>query len=164
MPQFVFCRRPAQGRGLAQVVEEGRLWGGVSYLCGNCGKEIELQTSTTSTSSWPAKDLLIETFRSHGPGGQHVNTTDSAVRIKHLPTGTVAGSQSQRSQRSQRSQHANRKQALKLLQAKLCAAELENVAPDKRREWERLDSNAWGQHFRSYIMHPYSLVRSSEWA
>ena len=99
------------------------------------------------------KTLKVDTYRSSGPGGQHVNTTDSAVRLTHLPTGIVAASQ------SQRSQHANRKHAMELLTAKLYAAELERIAKSREEAYKGLDENAWGQHFRSYILHPYTLLK-----
>jgi peptide chain release factor 2 len=98
-------------------------------------------------------DLRIDTFRSSGAGGQHINTTDSAVRITHLPTGIVVQSQ------AQRSQHKNRAEAFSQLRAKLYEAELQ------RREAEANAQNAaktdigWGHQIRSYVLQPYQLVK-----
>jgi peptide chain release factor 2 len=98
-------------------------------------------------------DLRIDTFRASGAGGQHINTTDSAVRITHLPTGIVVQSQ------SQRSQHKNRAEAFSQLRAKLYEAELQ------RREAEANAQNAtktdigWGHQSRSYVLQPSQLVK-----
>ena len=98
-------------------------------------------------------DLRIDTYRASGAGGQHVNTTDSAVRITHLPTGIVVACQ------NQRSQHKNRAEAFKQLRARLYENELQ------KREAEASAANAaktdigWGHQIRSYVLQPYQLVK-----
>jgi peptide chain release factor 2 len=99
------------------------------------------------------KDLKIDTYRSSGAGGQHVNKTDSAVRITHLPTGIVVQCQ------NERSQHKNKALALKILKARLYEKQME----EKEEKMEELHSSkkeiAWGSQIRSYIMHPYKMVK-----
>lgn len=99
------------------------------------------------------EDLKIDTFRSKGAGGQHVNKTDSAVRITHLPTGLIVQCQ------NERSQYSNKDQALKILRGKLAAyyQELQDKNLDKIRGKQK--EIAWGSQIRSYIFHPYSLVK-----
>lgn len=99
------------------------------------------------------EELRIDTYRSSGAGGQHINKTDSAVRITHLPTGIVVQCQNERSQRQ------NKEKAMQMLKGKLYelrAAEQMEKMQDIRGE---VKDNAWGSQIRSYVMHPYSLVK-----
>lgn len=121
-------------------------------------------TSFASVFAWPeiddtieieikTEDLKIDTYRAGGSGGQHVNKTDSAVRITHIPTGIVVQCQ------NERSQHANKDRAMKMLKAAMYEREME----EKQKEIDKMNStkraNEWGSQIRSYVMHPYQLVK-----
>lgn len=99
------------------------------------------------------KDLRVDTYRASGKGGQHVNRTDSAVRLTHLPTGIVVQCQ------SDRSQHKNRAQALSMLRARLYQRELELREAERQAAHEAKTDIGWGHQIRSYVLHPYQMVK-----
>jgi peptide chain release factor 2 len=121
-------------------------------------------TSFAAVSVWPEvddeieieikpEDIKVDTYRSSGAGGQHVNKTDSAVRITHIPTGAIVACQ------NQRSQHANRDKAMKMLKAALYELEVKKREKEKEKLESQKMANEWGSQIRSYVLHPYKLVK-----
>jgi len=98
-------------------------------------------------------DLRVDTYRASGAGGQHVNTTDSAVRITHIPTNIVVQCQ------NQRSQHKNRAEAMKMLQSRLYEAELRAREEKAQAEAAAKTDIGWGHQIRSYVLQPYQMVK-----
>ena len=99
------------------------------------------------------KDLRVDTFRASGAGGQHVNTTDSAIRITHIPSNTVVQCQ------NERSQHKNRDTAMNMLRSKLYELEIQKIEGEKKATEESKTEIGWGNQIRSYVLHPYRMVK-----
>ncbi|MCB0394172.1 MAG: peptide chain release factor 2 [Bdellovibrionales bacterium] len=121
-------------------------------------------TSFAAVFAWPevddnieidikTEDLKVDTYRSGGAGGQHINKTDSAVRITHIPSGVVVQCQ------SERSQHSNRDRAMKMLRAALYEREMQEREKEKDAANATKRANEWGSQIRSYVMHPYKMVK-----
>ena len=116
------------------------------------GVEVLPVTQETDHIDIPESDIRVDVFRSSGPGGQSVNTTDSAVRITHLPTGLVVSCQNEKSQLQ------NKAAALRVLQSRL----LERAREEREAEMRQLKGdggNSWGSQMRSYVLHPYQMVK-----
>lgn len=121
-------------------------------------------TSFASVYAWPEvdqeinieikdEDLRIDTYRASGAGGQHINRTDSAVRLTHLPTNIVVQCQ------NERSQHANKDRAMKMLKAALYELEVEKRKAELEGMTTEKKANEWGSQIRSYVLHPYQMVK-----
>ena len=101
------------------------------------------------------RDIRVDTFRSSGAGGQHVNTTDSAVRITHIPSKIVVQSQ------SDRSQHKNKETCMNMLKARLYEFEIQKKEKQSKDVQKSKAEIGWGHQIRSYVLHPYRLVKDN---
>lgn len=118
-----------------------------------CSVDVMPELDETIDVAINPDDLKIDTYRASGAGGQHINKTESAVRITHLPTGTVVASQAQRSQLK------NREQAMSMLKAKLYQLEVEKKEQEAAALRGEQKEIGWGSQIRSYVFHPYSMVK-----
>lgn len=118
-----------------------------------CAVDVMPEIDETVEINLDMKDVQVDTYRASGAGGQHINKTDSAVRMTHTPTGIVVQCQ------SERSQIQNREQCLKLLRAKLFELELEKQAELKEQLGGTYQAIEWGSQIRSYVFHPYNMVK-----
>jgi peptide chain release factor 2 len=115
--------------------------------------EVMPEAEANTDVSLEPEDLKVDTFRSSGPGGQHMQKTSSAVRLTHLPTGLVITCQ------SERSQHQNKEIAMKILLARLLEVELAKKAEERARIKGKRIAAGWGNQIRSYVLHPYKMVK-----
>jgi peptide chain release factor 2 len=99
------------------------------------------------------KDIRIDTYRASGAGGQHINTTDSAVRITHLKYNVVVQSQ------SERSQHRNKDTAMKMLKSRIYEIEIDKQNQEKKKNESNKKEIGWGHQIRSYVLHPYKMIK-----
>ena len=118
-----------------------------------CSVDVMPELSDDISIDIKSDDLKVDTYRASGAGGQHINKTDSAVRITHLPTGVVVSSQ------AQRSQIKNREQAMSMLKAKLYQMEEEKKEQEAAAIRGEQKEIGWGSQIRSYVFHPYSMVK-----
>lgn len=118
-----------------------------------CSIDVMPELSEAATVDIKSDDLKIDTYRASGAGGQHINKTDSAVRITHIPSGIVVASQAQRSQLK------NREQAMSMLKAKLYQVEIEKKEQEAAAIRGEQKEIGWGSQIRSYVFHPYSMVK-----
>ena len=122
-------------------------------LSGDAADLGELVALASDDGELDESDLRIDTYRASGAGGQHVNKTDSAVRITHLPTGIVVQCQNERSQLS------NRQTAMRILRSRLAEHELERREAELAQERGEVLDTGFGSQIRSYVLHPYQLVK-----
>ena len=118
-----------------------------------CAVDVMPEIDETVEINLDMNDVQVDTYRASGAGGQHINKTDSAVRMTHIPTGIVVQCQ------SERSQIQNREQCLKLLRAKLFELELEKQAELKEQLGGTYQAIEWGSQIRSYVFQPYNMVK-----
>lgn len=118
-----------------------------------CGVHVTPEIEDEGVVEIDEKDLRIDTYRSSGAGGQHVNTTDSAIRITHLPTGIVVQCQ------NERSQHKNKSTAMRVLRSRLAQLQEQKRKDDLDASTATKKDIAWGSQIRSYVLHPYRMVK-----